>query len=181
MKVDVSGLLSEIVPNCETDEAFQTALLDKCRQRFGDHADSIHEAVMRIIEGHAKHSGGSHLEAARQIARSRATLDRQTQTIRLSSINDAPPDIREKIKQLMAEGKTSMSTSRTVRYDSKTDGPPPPEVLEAVRRSLTNEGEISTSVSAPSGKGSWLKWVLLIVFLLIVVAIVLLCRPMFQR
>ena len=174
MKVDVSGLLSQVVPECETDEAFETALSDKCTQRFEDRADSVYEAIMRIIDGCAKHSGESRLEAARQIARSRATLDRQTQTIKVADLNDAPSEIRQKVQQMMDEGKTSMSTSRTIRYDSATDGPPPPEVLEAVRQSLTDSDSASIITSGPRKEGSWLKWVLLAVLLLVILGIVFL-------
>ena len=174
MKVDVSGLLRQVVPECETDNAFEAALSDKCAQRFGDRADSVYEAIMRIIDGCAEHAGESRLEAARQIARSRATLDRQTQTMKAVDLNDAPTEIRQKVQQMMDEGKTSMSTSRTFRYDSATDGPPPPEILEAARQSLADADSASIITSGPHREGSWLKWVLLAVLLLVILGIVFL-------
>ena len=97
-----------------------------CRNLYGDEHRAAARAVLNAVESHAERAGVSRLEAVADLARGQAEVRVARQA--WSSLDEVPPELRERFRQMARDGKPGTVTrQRTVHWDA-ADGPPDEEV-----------------------------------------------------
>ena len=176
MKFNLSELLKDILPKCNSDTELDHWLLQECRDRFGAEHAAAYKAISDLLDRRAPDHSGSRLGAAVEMAgissqiRFGTTVKRQV----YSSLEEMPPEMRERVERMMREGKGSTVTENVFRWDSRDGTPPPPEVAERIRAHMRAERGDAPGIRAEVTGGNALKWILLLVALLLIGGIALL-------
>jgi len=176
MKIDVSELLQTILPKCKSDTDLDHWLLEECRERFGDEHAAAYKAISDVLDRRAPDHNGSRLGAAIAMADTSSRIQFGTTVNRqvYSSLDDMPPEMRERVERMMREGKGSMVTENVFRWDSRDGTPPPPEVAERIPALMRAEGADAPGLRVEATGGNALKWILILIVLLLAVTIAVL-------
>lgn len=176
MKIDVSELLKGILPKCQSDTDLDHWLLEECRARFGDEHAAAYKAISDVLARRAPDHNGSRLGAANEMTGVSSQVQFGTTVKRqvYSSLDEMPPEIRERVEKMMREGKGSTVTENVVRWDSRDGKPPPPEVAEKIRAHMRAKGGDTPGLHVKVAGGSVLKWILILIVLLLILGIALL-------
>ena len=167
MKVDVSGVLRSVLPNCRTEDDLDALLTEECARRYGAQHHSVLRAVSRFLDTQAKRNNESRLAAARRMVQGAATLEQRT----FSSLDEMPPEVRARVKEMIESGKGNSVTEHVVRYDAASGAPPPPEVIAAMKDRVRQEHGPLTRTFVVGGGGGWLKAALFALALLLLIAV----------
>jgi len=175
MKFNLSELLETILPGCESDTELDHRLLEECRDRFGDEHAAAYKAISDLLDRRAPEHSGSRLGAAIAMADTSSRIQFGTTVNRqvYSSLDEMPPEIRERAEKMMREGKGTMVTDNVLRWDSRDGTPPPPEIAEKIRAHMRTERADAPGLRVQVSSGGMLKWILILIVLLLIVGVAL--------
>ncbi len=166
MKIDVSEILRAILPSCRSESDLSQRLSDECFRMFGDAGQSAVNGIVSMLDTHARNIGLSRFEAARQLADAEAIIQQQTFT----SLEEVPPEIRDRMREIRSGGGNVHVTRKVVTHGPRgtmisEGGDAMSALKEHVRR---DAGPFSSVLVLPGGRGR-LAWVLVGIILATIV------------
>ena len=170
MQINVSGILQRVLKRNPTEADLNYHIGQVCRRHCGDRHAQATRAAVQMIDRHSEKLQCARLDSARQLSQGEATV----RSVSAGSIEELPPDVQERVRQMMASGETSHSEVRTGPAEIRTvswqsgDGGEPPISKEVMRQMGGKRPFTMTFVS--KGRLSPLKIVGLLVLLLVVLS-----------
>ena len=175
MRTEVSAILRAALELAPSEADLDSAIAHVCTQVFGSGDSEELTAVLDALDSFSRQFGCSRLDAARRMAQGQASV----RTTRFSSIEEAPPEIQARMREMMESGEAVLhenvsvpitETRRAVTWTPE-DGGEPPISAEALRE-MTGSGPM-TMTFALRGRSSKLRIALMLGFLAMVLVALL--------
>jgi tetratricopeptide (TPR) repeat protein len=136
LNVDVDEVCRMVLASGCAEESVEDEVRQACARLCPGHGKAAARSVMEMIDAFAPRSGGSRLAAVRKLAEAEATIVRES----YGSLDEMPPEMRERVARLMASGKTGTVRHVTVRHADGTTGGLPPDVLDEIEKARAAHG-----------------------------------------
>ena len=175
MKLNVSEVVRSVLEHCAGESDFDRELTAECRRRFGEQADGVLDSLRRFLDGQARRNGVSRYVAAQQFADGEATVTRRT----YGAVEDMPPELQARVREMTAQGKTSMTTEKVTRIPVEDATP------EMIERAIAQKERLLRARGGPKiiiriggrlRRPAWWFWILFIVALAIYAIVFMLKR-----
>jgi hypothetical protein len=153
MRVDVDAVCRAALAEGAGGDDLDQRVRRVCRNAFGADGERAAAGVLRVIDELAVRAECSRLEAARRIAQSQTTLEVSTR--RWTSLEDLPPDLRKRVEEMKATDQPGVVGHVTTHEWDSSQGAPPPEVAEALRRAIGSDGTVEPGRFAVRVGPSW--------------------------